>query len=76
MDTHFGAACDARDVPVSEGHCGWCERALRQFSVPDDRTMALWIRGSCRDCGDKYELTADLPQGEVQFTDIVSCLAR
>jgi len=38
--------------------CVWCEAVLVAHTSPDERTIALWLRGSFRECGDRYSLNA------------------
>ena len=39
----------------------WCDAVLVASAVPDERTTALWFNCCCRECGDRYGLTANTP---------------
>lgn len=45
--------------------CDFCDAVLVASTAPDERTTALWLNRCCRDCGDRYGLTASVPNGAV-----------
>jgi hypothetical protein len=47
------------DEPVQEStgiYCAICDSALCESDAPDERTVALWLRGLCRNCGDRLDV--------------------
>jgi hypothetical protein len=46
--------------------CVWCSAVLVASAVPDERTTSLWMNRCCRDCGDRYDLSARMPRGAVE----------
>lgn len=44
--------------------CVWCDAVLGASALPDERTTGLWLNRCCRECGDRYGLTANLPDAD------------
>ena len=36
--------------------CAICDGVLCESDMPDERTVALWLRGLCRWCGDQLDV--------------------